>query len=434
MCLILMAMMILGITACGGGTDSEKSSSSKSESGSFQPSEKLDADYACTIDVLGPWGNFEALDQAAQDFKKFYPNIEVVYSPLNDEVTDLKNRMASGKGIDIYMTNWLDTHNESRTYLWENARDLSQVGLNLDAVDSDMLNTGYVDGVLKLMPVYRRMYGFMVNEDLLDEYGLTVPETYEAFLNCCETFKKEGIAPVLLQGSNNLTNTYNQHIVAKTMSSENGDTVMKEALEGKDSSGFVEDTLRMMADLFGKGYVHPDSNTFEDEYESVILRFFEGDIPFVPYNSEMYSGTRKREAKSEAFMEEPFHYSFIPFPGETGYECVYQQLGTVYMGIYDGIEEEKSSYVVELLRYLLSEEGSYTLEHVKNMPGTNGNTGCSDFPYFKKLDDGQVYVVGKDGLSFEYSELLTETHVNYEEDISAEEYLGRALDYIDREN
>lgn len=422
---ILLAMtMVFGITSC------DKKDSGKTTSGSFKVSEGLNTNYSCTIDVVGVWGNFEALDKAAQDFRAYYPNIEVVYSPLSDASTDIKNRMASGKDIDIYLFNWLDTNDSTKSFAWENAVDLTTIGLDLDILDRNLLQTGYVDGQLKLMPMYRRMYGFMVNEDLLAEHNLSVPKTYKEFLACCETLKNAGVAPVLTEGTLNIVNTYNQHITARTISDKNTDSIIADALNGKDTYGIVGDNLKMIFDLTDKGYIHPDSNTLGGEYQEVILRFFEGDIPFVPYNTEHFSGTRKREAKSEKYTENPFKYSFIPFPGDSGYECVYEQLATVYLGIYDGIAEEKQPYVYEFFRYLLSDEGNYTMQHIKNMPSVNINTGLTDFPYFQGLGGKQVFAVGKDGFDLRFSELLHETYRGFEYGVSAEEYLGKSIEYI----
>lgn len=429
---MMAIVMLTGMTSCATGTkDGEDVANfpTKKEDSSFQPSKDCDSNYECTIDVVGVWGNFEALEQAALDFKEYYPKIEVVYSQLSDVNTDIENRMASGKGIDIYMHNWFDTNDEKKAFLWENATDLSEAGLNLEELEQNILNTGYVDGQLKMIPIYLRTYGLMVNEDLLKEHGMEIPETYEEFLACCETFKKAGIAPVLLQGNNNLVLTYNQHLIAQVMKNEKRDAIMTDALAGKDTYGVFQDSLQMMEELEEKGYVHPESNTLEDEYEGVILRFFEGDIPFVPYNSERFSGTKKREAKSESFTEHPFSYQLIPFPGESGYECVYEQLGTMYMGVYNGIEEEKKKYVIEFLSYLISEEGNKTLTQIKNMPGINKNTGFTQFPYYKNQTEDQIYVIGKDGLRLDFSEVLAELWVGYETGLTAEEYLKRAIDY-----
>ena len=55
-----------------------------------------------------------------------------------------------------------------------------------------------------------------------------------------------------------------------------------------------------------------------DVYKGSILAFFEGDVPFLAFNSEGFSGMAKRESKSEHFSAQPFDYAFavIPVSGE----------------------------------------------------------------------------------------------------------------------
>ena len=52
----------------------------------------------------------------------------------------------------------------------------------------------------------------------------------------------------------------------------------------------------------------------EDNYEAVILRFFEGDVPMMVCSGDTVSGTKKRESRSEAFIANPFEYTFVPVP------------------------------------------------------------------------------------------------------------------------
>jgi multiple sugar transport system substrate-binding protein len=52
----------------------------------------------------------------------------------------------------------------------------------------------------------------------------------------------------------------------------------------------------------------------EDNYDAVILRFFEGDIPMMTCSGDTVSGTKKRESRSEAFIANPFTYTFVPVP------------------------------------------------------------------------------------------------------------------------
>lgn len=64
-----------------------------------------------------------------------------------------------------------------------------------------------------------------------------------------------------------------------------------------------------------------ECNRIEDNYTKVILRFFEGDVPMMVCTGDTVSGTKKREEQSEAFISNPFDYSFIPIPltAEGGY-------------------------------------------------------------------------------------------------------------------
>ena len=56
-----------------------------------------------------------------------------------------------------------------------------------------------------------------------------------------------------------------------------------------------------------------------DEYDSVIMRFFEGDVPMMFAAGDVVSGTAKRESKSDAFSAHPFKYRFFTAPsGDDG--------------------------------------------------------------------------------------------------------------------
>ena len=52
----------------------------------------------------------------------------------------------------------------------------------------------------------------------------------------------------------------------------------------------------------------------ENNYDAVILRFFEGDVPMMTCSGDTVSGTKKREELSEAFIANPFTYTFAPIP------------------------------------------------------------------------------------------------------------------------
>ena len=55
----------------------------------------------------------------------------------------------------------------------------------------DLSNT--VDGKLIAIPQEVVAYGLFVNKDMFDQYQLSLPETPEKFLKCCQTFKENGV-------------------------------------------------------------------------------------------------------------------------------------------------------------------------------------------------------------------------------------------------
>lgn len=53
-----------------------------------------------------------------------------------------------------------------------------------------------IDGHVVSVPMTMLAYGLYVNVDLLEQYGLSVPDTKQEFLRCCEVLKENGIMPL----------------------------------------------------------------------------------------------------------------------------------------------------------------------------------------------------------------------------------------------
>ena len=89
----------------------------------------------------------------------------------------------------------------------------------------------------------------------------------------------------------------------------------------------------------GHGYVDLEScNALENDYQAVIMRFFEGDVPIMFASGNTVSGTEKRESQSEKFSANPFKYSFHPVPST-------EEGGYVLNAISIGFADEPDSQV-----------------------------------------------------------------------------------------
>ena len=95
MCIILTVFMILGLAACG----SEKQE--KSTGDGFQPS--LDTSTECQITVAGGYDNFEALEAEFDRFNEYYPNVELMFTKVDDYNNMIGMVLDGNDAPDIYV-------------------------------------------------------------------------------------------------------------------------------------------------------------------------------------------------------------------------------------------------------------------------------------------------------------------------------------------
>ena len=404
--LFLTAAMAAGLTACGStgssASDTEKtqaadtqkadteSASAETETGSTGFTPALDTDLTATINVYGSWGNFEALDQAAADFQTYYPNVEVVYSQFSDEHSDLANKCATGLDIDIFLITWWNpeyTASEGLQMDLENvktyAENYADAGIDLTNLDAELLKSGQVDGEQLLIPLYTASCGYIVNLDILDANGIEVPTTYAELQTCLAQLEEAGYDEPLYVNSGHLAKSYMGDYMDRILAGEDRETALKNCLADAQA-------------LYDTGYLNMEGDTLDDNYEALLLRFFEGDVPMISASNATYSGAAKREAKSDAFTENPFSYAYIPATFDESKASYTLQVGSMYMGIYK--DSEQLDLDNEFVRFLLTDETMLTLEQIKHMSTANVNNGTSEFPY-QTTDKTTYCAAATDGIS-----------------------------------
>ena len=83
--------------------------------------------------------------------------------------------------------------------LVEDLSDLWDDYVAANGVSNDIKDALSVDGKVYAVP-YSIIYNTMIyNKDLFSQYNLEVPETFDDFLNVCQTLKDNGITPILLK-------------------------------------------------------------------------------------------------------------------------------------------------------------------------------------------------------------------------------------------
>ena len=301
-------LMTLFCAACGADAPSAPDAD-------FVPA--LDTDTACKLRVVGSYRNFESLEAEFDRFTAYYPNVACSYVCLDAYNATIVPALSGPDAPQIYyIAPWMADLKEYEP-LFEAAEDLSDptLGIDLSCIRDGLL---YRDdaGRVPLVPVFASTYGMLVNEDIFETSGLPIPETYSELLSVCDALRQSGYeSPVM--GYNSGKGLFNSIAAPYFRASVRGDADAIRALNALEPSAgeYLRPTLELVEDFMRHGCVNLDlCDQLKDNYEAVILRFFEGDAPMVFAHGDLVSGTAKRESLSQAFMEHPFRYSFRPVP------------------------------------------------------------------------------------------------------------------------
>ena len=310
-CSLLSALMVIELTACGAAKQKPSA-----EEG-FKPS--LDKSTSCQINVAGGYDNFEALEAEFDRFNEYYPNVELTYTKIDDYNNMIGTVLNGNDAPDIYVNySWMYGREQYKSSLdhAENLADPS-LGLNMDCIHGNIiLKTD--DGSLPMVPVFSNTYGMLVNNDLFEKAGLKVPTTYKELVDVCNAFREKGYEnPLMGFSREEKTSLFTLSIYPYFCGTVAKDAEAVRKLNALDPSAgeYMRPSLEKIVQFMDDGCVNLDAcNEIENNYDAVILRFFEGDVPMMTASGDTVSGTEKRESRSEAFIASPFKYTFVPIP------------------------------------------------------------------------------------------------------------------------
>ena len=311
MCIFWAVLMLLSLAACG----SKKQEATTAEG--FTPA--LDTSSGGHIDIVGGYDNFEALEAEFDRFNDYYPNVELVYTKVDDYNNMIGTVLNGNDAPDIYVNySWMYGREQYKASI-DHAEDLTDpaLGLDLDCIRSNIiLNTD--DGTLPMVPVFSNTYGMLVNNSLFEKEGLSVPATYQELVTVCEAFREKGYEnPMMGFSQKETTSLFTLTVYPYFCGTVAHDAEAVKKLNALDVSAgeYMRPALEKLVQFLNDGCVDLDACAeIENNYDAVILRFFEGDVPMMLCSGDAVSGTKKRESRSEAFIANPFTYTFAPVP------------------------------------------------------------------------------------------------------------------------
>ena len=282
----------------------------------FVPS--MDKDTACKLKVVGEYGNFEALEAEIENFRTYYPNVQITYSQLKSYEKNIAVHLESEKPNIFFSYTWM-MGNDKYSSVVSHMEELSDPSLkiNLDCLRSNLVKKDENNKVF-MAPIYSRTYGALVNNSIFEKENLSVPTTWSELNNVVTSLKEKNYKNPLMGYSKGDSSSFMNTIAYPmfiTELSDKPEALAKANNLESEAGEYMRGALTTVKELIDKGSISLDEcDKIADNYTKVILRFFEGDVPMMICTADTVSGTKKREKESEAFSNNPFAYSFVPFP------------------------------------------------------------------------------------------------------------------------
>ena len=243
-----------------------------------------------------------------------------------------------------------------------------------------------VDGKLVAIPQEVVAYGLFVNKDMFDEYGLTLPETPEEFLECCQVFKENGIeTPV---GANRwwLETFVFAQAYAELYNGGNTEEEIAALNSGEARySDYMRPGFEFLQELIDQGYIDAEKALVSEAIEGEGEDFLAQKTPIVM----AYWGAANTKT---AYGETDFEMQVIGFPSSMGQMPVMPMTG---YGV--GAEAEHREDAAKMLEIMTSDEALQVYSETNRVISPSKNVSVECVPALKPLNDRieeGVYVLG----------------------------------------
>jgi raffinose/stachyose/melibiose transport system substrate-binding protein len=282
-----------------------------------------------------------------KEFNKKYPDIKVTTDGnhnIDQYLQAQKVRLLSGDSLDI-------TGVTPQAYL-----EYVKAGYLMDLTDQPFmknfskssLSKLTVDGKVYAVPTAINMIGVWYNQDLFTKYNLSVPKTWEEFLQVCETLKSNGIVPLVNGGKDGWPMEFDIYPFMHQLL-VNDPQIFEKIDKGEikyTDKQFVK-LFKDISDFYKKGYIHKDLVSLTGDQATDL--YAQQKVGMVIQGDWFAEGASKRniEFKVGVFP--------MPIPGE-GEKVVIP----VSVGSYDAIvnSSKNKDKALKVMEYASSPEGA----------------------------------------------------------------------------
>lgn len=376
---LLMSAMLL--TACGGKSEGEKSSTAQvaDEGGRYEEPVTI------TCMVWSYADRSASTDKWIEDCKeKFNINIDLQNIPTNNYSATLKTKVAADDMPDI-----VSVHEITKAYSTETMTidentfaDLSDLE-NVKDYNAEAIDNVRINGQLYYVPVSQNALGVLYNKEVFKEHGVEIPKTYNEFMKAMDTFKGEGVVP--LAGSfseawssqiipflafDNYVLGDQQEIAKELYDSATNTSKMRWSDLGESS----EKALGLIRKWIDEGYFTDDPLGTDASVASQLLATGKAAM--------FITGNWQYSVAAEA-SEDPENIGFFPLPLNEEGEDIYIST-SANEGMCINAKSEKVEAAKTALNYYLSADMQEAV--MKDFGGVSTNTKVtSDDPFVQEL-------------------------------------------------
>ncbi|MBO5522190.1 MAG: extracellular solute-binding protein [Roseburia sp.] len=317
----------------------------------------------------------EAFEEIAERFNEAHDDIHLTIDSPNEAMTILKTRFIRedypdivGIGGDINYSNFLDAD------LFMDISDLEETGMVKQSyLDMDKELEFIPQEGIYALPYAANAAGILFNQDMFEEHGWEIPETWEEFTALCEEIDASGIQPIYLGYKDTWTCLAPWNALAVGLT--DSDTCSQVNMGNTTFSETYRETAEKMKDLLA--YAEP--NPYAYGYNDACTAFARGQSAMYPIGS--YAIPQIKSVNPD------MNIGSFPFPANEREEDNVLNSGIdLQFCVMKNTENKEAVY--EVLRFL------YEDETIQIYLDSQGGISCKmgEFELSKELEGMKDYI------------------------------------------
>ncbi len=278
-------------------------------------------------------------NELIQEFEELHPNVTIKQVIVPEAMTVLKARIARGDIPDLFITYPIEQDYKVRSekgYLL----DLSNEPF-IKNIQPTIQNRYLINGKMYGAALTQNAVGVLYNKDHFEELNLSVPNTWNSFVQVLEELQSNGKTALLMPNKDaNQASIFNLNLVANEFETSYWEKDEFSIVSDSRWREISEKTLTVLS------YVQP--NSFEDSYYDVNKKFANGE------GSMYIMGTWALTMieKSNPYL----NYGIFPFPASNQKD--HHVLGGVDIGFAISADTKHPEEAKAFLAFLIKKENA----------------------------------------------------------------------------